>query len=84
MLLKASLKHEKVLWCYKKKLRFSSHRAKRLKQLKCKQQYGKAEINEDDPLEMFVSTTDIRYCYYRETYKILGNTFKMCVLQVKI
>jgi hypothetical protein len=29
-----------------------------------------------------VSSTDIRYCYYHETHKILGNTFGICVLQV--
>ena len=30
---------------------------------------------------MFISSTKIRYCYYSETHKILGNTFGMCVLQ---
>ena len=53
-----------------------------MKQLKAKIRSGQAEINEDDPFEMFVSMTDIRYCFYKETHKILGNTFKMCVLQV--
>ena len=30
---------------------------------------------------MFVASTSIRYCYYKETHKILGNTFGMVVLQ---
>lgn len=81
MLSKSSLKQANVLWCYKKELTFSSHRRKRMKQLKAKIRSGQAEINEDDPFEMFVSMTDIRYCFYKETHKILGNTFKMCVLQ---
>ena len=38
-------------------------------------------INED-PFSVFVASTEIRYCYYAETEKILGNTFGMCVLQV--
>lgn len=81
MLSKSSMKQASVLWCYKKELAFSSHRKKRMKQLKARQKSGQAEVNEDDPFEMFMSMTEIRYCYYKETHKILGNTFRMCVLQ---
>ena len=70
-----------VLWCYKKELGFSSHRKKKMKSLQKKVKFGKAEINEEDPFELFVASTKIRYCYYKETHKILGNTFGMCVLQ---
>lgn len=38
---------------------------------------------EQNPFVIFLSCTKIRYCYYKETHKILGNTFGMCVLQVK-
>lgn len=55
-----------------------------MKQLKARLQAGQAEVNEDDPFEMFVSMTEIRHCFYKETHKILGNTYKMCVLQVSI
>ena len=82
MLSKTNLKQANVLWCYKKGLAFSSHRKKRMKQLKAKMKTGEVCVNEDDPFEMFVSMTEIRYCYYKETHKILGNTYKMCVLQV--
>jgi N-acetyltransferase 10 len=34
-----------------------------------------------DPFELFVSTQDIRYVYYKESEKILGNTYGMCILQ---
>jgi N-acetyltransferase 10 len=36
---------------------------------------------QEDPFELFISSTKIRYCYYSETHKILGNTFGMCILQ---
>ncbi|XP_031840140.1 RNA cytidine acetyltransferase l(1)G0020 [Nomia melanderi] len=70
-----------VLWCYKKELGFSSHRKKRMKSLQKKIKSGKIDVNEDDPFELFVVSTNIRYCYYHETHKILGNTYGMCVLQ---
>ncbi|XP_043271018.1 RNA cytidine acetyltransferase isoform X2 [Venturia canescens] len=70
-----------VLWCYKKELGFSSHRKKRMKSIQKKVKAGKLDVNEDDPFELFVVSTNIRYCYYNETHKILGNTYGMCVLQ---
>ncbi|XP_012286930.1 RNA cytidine acetyltransferase [Orussus abietinus] len=70
-----------VLWCYKKELGFSSHRKKKMKSLQRKVKSGKLNVNEDDPFELFVVSTNIRYCYYNETHKILGNTYGMCVLQ---
>ncbi|CAH1973722.1 unnamed protein product [Acanthoscelides obtectus] len=82
MLSKAEVKaRPSVLWCYKKELEFSSHRKKRMKQLQHKIQAGKLSINEEDPFDLFLSATKIRYCYYAETHKILGNTYGMCVLQ---
>ncbi|CAK9804768.1 RNA cytidine acetyltransferase [Anthophora plagiata] len=70
-----------VLWCYKKELGFSSHRKKRMKSIQKKVKSGKLDVNEDDPFELFVVSTNIRYCYYYETHKILGNTYGMCILQ---
>ncbi|XP_003693902.1 RNA cytidine acetyltransferase [Apis florea] len=70
-----------VLWCYKKELGFSSHRKKKMKSLQKKVKSGKLDVNDDDPFELFVVSTNIRYCYYHETHRILGNTYGMCVLQ---
>ena len=70
-----------VLWCYKKDLQFSSHRKKREKQVKREVARGIREVDQDDPFELFVSSTAIRYAYYKETDKILGNTYGMCILQ---
>ncbi|XP_061139728.1 RNA cytidine acetyltransferase isoform X1 [Syngnathus typhle] len=82
MLSKASVRaRPSVLWCYKKELGFSSNRKKRMKHLQKKIKTGTLNLNQDDPFELFVAATNIRYCYYNETHKILGNTFGMCVLQ---
>lgn len=79
-----------VLWCYKKELGFTSHQKKRLGQLKKKKMLGNAANSAgndsnanpfEDPFELFLSQTDIRYTYYSESEKILGNTYGMCVLQ---
>ncbi|KAG8772078.1 N-acetyltransferase 10, partial [Ceratobasidium sp. 428] len=70
-----------VLWCYKKDLGFTSHRKKRAAKIKRDVKRGVREANEHDPFEIFVTVTDIRYTYYKESHKILGNTYGMCVLQ---
>uniref|UniRef100_A0A7E4UYI6 RNA cytidine acetyltransferase n=1 Tax=Panagrellus redivivus TaxID=6233 RepID=A0A7E4UYI6_PANRE len=70
-----------VLWCYKKELGFSSHKKKRNRETKKKLATGIINSREDDPFEMFVSSTEIRYCYYKESHKILGNTYGVLVLQ---
>ncbi|KAH7335177.1 DUF699-domain-containing protein [Rhizoctonia solani] len=70
-----------VLWCYKKELGFTSHRKKREAKIKRDVKRGIREANEQDPFEIFVTVTDIRYTYYKESHKVLGNTYGMCVLQ---
>jgi N-acetyltransferase 10 len=94
-----------VLWCYKKELGFSTHRQKRIKEIKRNQARGLHDPDRDDPFDLFISSTDIRYAvhidialpfitaylnpflffdrwtYYKESEKILGQTFGMCVLQ---
>ncbi|KAJ1987527.1 N-acetyltransferase 10 [Dimargaris cristalligena] len=70
-----------VLWCYKKELGFTSHRKKREAKIKSDIKKGIRKANDEDPFELFISVTDIRYTYYKETQNILGTTFGMCVLQ---
>lgn len=53
-----------------------------MRQLQKKIKTGTLNLKQDDPFELFIAATNIRYCYYNETHKILGNTFGMCVLQV--
>lgn len=81
LLTKNSLKIKpKVLWCYKKELGFSSHKKKRMKEVQALQKKGLYDANVDDPFELFITSTEIRYCYYKESHKILGNTFNMLIL----
>ncbi|KAI0074126.1 DUF699-domain-containing protein [Panus rudis PR-1116 ss-1] len=70
-----------VLWCYKKDLGFTSHRKKREAKIKRDVKRGIREPNEQDPFEIFITVTDIRYTYYKESHKILGHTYGMLVLQ---
>ena len=79
----ASLKQSKsVLWAYKKDLLgFTSHRQKREKKIRKEIKRGIREANSEDPFELFLTINNIRYVYYKETEKILGNTFGMCILQ---
>ena len=60
---------------------FHSHRKKREQKIKKEIKRGIREANTEDPFELFVSLHNIRYTYYKETDKILGNTFGMCILQ---
>ncbi|KAM0789838.1 hypothetical protein ACM66B_006685 [Microbotryomycetes sp. NB124-2] len=70
-----------VLWCYKKDLGFTSNRKKRETKVKREVKRGQREVGDMDPFELFVSVTDVRYTYYKDTHKILGQTFNMLVLQ---
>lgn len=69
-----------VLWCYKKELGFSTHRKKRIRELQKLQKVG-LEVDEDNPLDVFIGSANVRWCYYNETHKILGQTYGMAVLQ---
>ena len=71
----------KVLWCYKKELELSSHKKKRLKQIKKLETKGNLDKEEINQIELFLAGKEIKYCFYKDTHKILGQTFGMCVLQ---
>ncbi|KAL6250677.1 N-acetyltransferase 10 [Rhinocladiella similis] len=74
--------NKSVLWAYKKDLLgFTSHRKKREAKIKKEVKRGIRDANTEDPFELFVTLHNIRYVYYKETEKILGNTYGMCILQ---
>jgi len=52
-----------------------------MKDTKNKQMKGLYDENVDDPFDLFISSTQIRYTFYDETHKILGNTYQMLILQ---
>ncbi|XP_059624435.1 RNA cytidine acetyltransferase 1-like [Cornus florida] len=82
MLSKAVVKSRpSVLWCYKDKLELSSHKKKRAKQVKKLMQRGLLDPEKVDPFSLFVETGGITYCLYKDSERILGNTFGMCILQ---
>ena len=54
-----------------------------MRQIKKMMQRGLLDPEKEDPFSLFVASTNIRYCFYHDTHKILGNTFGMCVLQVR-
>lgn len=83
LMMSSDLKMNKsILWAYKKSLLgFTSHRKKREKKIKQEVKKGIREVNDKDPFEAFVTNQHIRYVYYKETEKILGNTYGMCILQ---
>lgn len=59
----------------------TSNRKKRENKIRKEIKRGIREPNAEDPFESFLSLHNIRYVYYKETEKILGNTFGMCILQ---
>ncbi|KAJ9177701.1 hypothetical protein P3X46_012891 [Hevea brasiliensis] len=82
MLSKAVVKSRPtVLWCYKDKLELSSHKKKRAKQIKKLMQRGLLDPEKVDPFSLFVETGGLTYCLYKDSERILGNTFGMCILQ---
>uniref|UniRef100_A0A7S3QD44 RNA cytidine acetyltransferase n=1 Tax=Chaetoceros debilis TaxID=122233 RepID=A0A7S3QD44_9STRA len=75
----------KVLWCYKKELGFSTHKMKRMKKIKRDKKNGLAKgftpDSKVDNFELFLSATDINWCYYKDSHRVLGSTVGMLVLQ---
>lgn len=85
ILAKCSIRERpKVLWCYKKELGFSTHRMKRMKKLKRDKARGLSNSATDgsaDNFELFISQTDITWCYYKDSHRVLGTTVNLLVLQ---
>ena len=74
----------KVLWCYKKDLGFSTHRKKRIKKIKRDKDRGllaPSLADQVDNFELFISQTDINWCYYKDSHRVLGTTVGVLVLQ---
>jgi tRNA(Met) C34 N-acetyltransferase TmcA len=59
------------------------HRQKRMKQVKKLVQRGLYNPDKDNPFDLFLASARVRWTYYKETENILGQTFGMCVLQVR-
>lgn len=69
LLSKASVKaRPSVLWCYKNELDFSANKKKRIKKMKKQAQQGLLDSNKNDPFDLFINSTNIRYAYYKVLY----------------
>ena len=58
-----------ILWCYKNELGFSEENEKNKKQMN----KGIFEVNDENAFDLFISTADIKFCYYQGTQRILCN-----------
>ena len=54
---------------------------KKMKKIKKQMNKGLFEINDENAFDLFISTVEIKFCYYHETQRILGSTFGMLILQ---
>ncbi|KAL2458280.1 hypothetical protein Fot_55757 [Forsythia ovata] len=80
MLSKASIKSRPtVLWCYKDKLEFSSNEDKRARQFKKRKLEKLLAPDMVDQISLFIDSA--KYCRYKDSARILGNTYGMCILQ---
>eukprot|EP01064_Diplonema_japonicum_P020722 TRINITY_DN30302_c0_g1_i1.p1 TRINITY_DN30302_c0_g1~~TRINITY_DN30302_c0_g1_i1.p1 ORF type:complete len:974 (+),score=256.18 TRINITY_DN30302_c0_g1_i1:57-2978(+) len=71
-----------VLWCYKDSLSFgSASKRRRAVEFKKEVERGITSADTNNEFEVFLSQNKIRFCYYKDTQKILGQTYGMCVLQ---
>ena len=52
-----------------------------MKKIKNKKARGLQQTNEEDPFELFMTNTEIDWCYYKDTHRVLGQTYDMLILQ---
>jgi N-acetyltransferase 10 len=77
----SSASRPSVTWCYKKDLGFSTHKKKRMKKMQKKMKGLQKSAGDMDNFELFLSQTDINWCYYKDSHRVLGTTVGMLVLQ---
>ncbi|KAG8346783.1 protein of unknown function (DUF1726) Helicase GNAT acetyltransferase 2 Possible tRNA binding domain [Trypanosoma vivax] len=71
-----------VLWCMKKEPDFGSTSLKQQeKRARLEVKGGMSTETTKEAFQTFLMQTHIRFCQYKETHKILGQTFGMAVLQ---
>lgn len=70
-----------LLWCYKDNLGFSPNHVKQANKIKKDIRRGLRHGNMDDPFESFILSQNIRYVKYKDSDRILGQTYQCLVLQ---
>ena len=76
-----SQKSKRILWCYNKELGFSAQKKKKMKELTASMKAGTYDSLSDNPFDLFITTSDIQYCYYKDSQNVQGQTFNMLILQ---
>lgn len=59
-----------------------SHNKKRSKQLKKMKERGQLDPEKLDAFSLFLDVGEVTHCMYKDSERVLGNTFGMCILQV--
>ena len=59
-----------------------SHKKKRTKQLKRLRERGQLDPEKLDAFSRLLDVGRVTHCLYKDSERILGNTFGMCILQV--
>lgn len=77
------LKKLEILWCYKKELDLSNHQQKELNKSLKSQLKGNYNSNSNtiNPFSEFIRTSSIQRIKYDESYKVLGKTYGILILQ---
>ncbi|XP_055943814.1 RNA cytidine acetyltransferase-like isoform X2 [Argiope bruennichi] len=70
-----------VLWCFKKETEFNIHYLKKRLKLLRKAYCGVNTFCQEYVSDHFLLSSDIQFCHYSETDKILGRTFGMLIIQ---
>ncbi|GFV00776.1 RNA cytidine acetyltransferase [Trichonephila clavipes] len=79
--LKVGLQNPSILWCYRKEKDFDEfYLRKRSKKLR-KGYLIDNTFNKNQALDHLLLSSEMKFCHYSETNKVLGQTFGMLVLQ---
>ncbi|GBM60357.1 RNA cytidine acetyltransferase [Araneus ventricosus] len=70
-----------VLWCFKKETEFNIHYLKKRLKLLKKAYGGVNAFCQEYVLDHFLLSSDIQFCHYSESDKVLGQTFGMLIIQ---
>jgi len=70
-----------ILWCYQDELGFSPNHVKQVQKIKKDIKRGLRTANLSDPFESFVLSNRIRYTKFKDSSKILGQTFDCLIIQ---
>lgn len=70
-----------ILWCFERELGFSPNHVKQVQKIKKDIKRGLRTANHSDPFEAFVLSNKIRYTRFKDSAKILGQTFDCLIIQ---